>query len=1596
MKKQMRMKSFLLVVVYIFTMLAGIIPPTQALADTAGVQFTKIAAGGNHTVALKSDGTVWTWGANANGQLGDGTTVNRGRPAQVSGLSGITEIAGGNSYTIALKNDGTVWTWGYNYYGQLGDGTTTQRKTPVQVSGLSGIIAIAGGEKHTIALKNDGTVWTWGDNSYGQLGDDTTTQRNTPAQVSGLSGIIAIAGGGNHTIVLKNDGTVWTWGYNSWGQLGDGTTTQRNTPVQISGLSGVVAIAGGMYHTIALKNDGTVWAWGYNSGGQLGDGTTTQRKIPVQVNGLSGITVIAGGMYHTIALKNDGTVWAWGDNRNSQLGDGTITSRNTPIQISGLNEITVISAGGFHTIALKNDGTIWTWGYNNYGQLGYISAFEKVPVQVSGLSGIIAISGGGSHTIALKNDGTVWAWGYNNYGQIGDGTTAQRKVPVQISGLSGITEIATGSVHTIALKNDGTVWVWGYNNYGQLGDGTTTQRNAPVQVNGLSGITAISGGAHHTIALKNDGTVYAWGRNYYGQLGDGTTTNRIVPVQVSGLSGITEIEGGNSHTIAGTQWAWGYNSMGQLGDGTTTFQKNVPAQISGFSGMTTVVAGGYHTIALKSDGTIWTWGYNNYGQLGDGSITNRNVPVQVSQLSEMAVIAGGIYYTIVLKNDGTVWTWGYNDNGQLGNGICGNINYLKQITNSAPETTIVSPQSNQLFTENDTILQPQIRVVDVDDDTLSCKYYIDSETTARENKNIMNTEFSQDVIFNSINISTISDGIHSIKYEISDGMTTPVTQTLNFKVDKLAPTITNFSPTSSASSIMIAGGATDGVAGLDINPYRYTMDGVVSSWTDATSYTVSSLSPNQPYTVRFEAKDTVGHIASQTQTIYTQAQVPPINISNVTENSLTVNISDENPAGTQYQIKTGSSYVTQDGTLTTTPTWVTLDSKSITVIGLISNTTYTFDVVARNGDGIITQSSSATDITRIVLPTIPTDLTYTSTTNSVSISWPPVDGAVTYSIDIDNGTTIVNDYPFTSYTHEGLSPGAEHTYKVKATNTAGSSDWSMPIVAVTALDAPTNVTATSTSTNMTLSWSPVTNATGYDVEVDGVVTSTANTTATISGLVTSTEHTYRVRAKNDITTSEWSTQNDKLTRITPPTAPTNVTASEKVSSITLTWDAVSTATTYQVSVDGNVINSGSDPIYVDTGLTPGTEHIYMVRAVNSGGKSAWSNVITVSTKTIDVNAPSNLTATITSLNLTWGAVENATAYDLNIEQANVDGTKTIQEVTVTNPNYTVTNLTAGTVVIYKVRSTIGGVSSSWSQSVTVIVGGNVAEKPQNITAVPTNTSVSLSWDKVTGATSYEIEKNGSIIGSSRGLTFVNEGLTPNTQVTYRVRAMNSTGVGEWSSPVNTTTLANQPLNIPGNIIATPTMNTISLIWDTVDGATGYDLEIDSTTIQNVTGNTYTLSGLNSQTQHSFKVRAKNDSTAGNWSGVITSTTLETNQVVPQGEASTSYTANVSLNEEFTLVLSASDIQNLSTVNFTITYDPSLLDVVDLCTTTAELDTTMGDISNTELNVTEPAQGTLVYKITTPIAQGQSFTGFVDSIRFKAKVTGPVTVNYVVN
>jgi alpha-tubulin suppressor-like RCC1 family protein len=361
------------------------------LTSAAPVAAQSISAGYEHTVVAKPDGTVWVWGSNSAGQLGNGSTTPAVRkvPDQVPGLSDVTAIAAGYDHTLALLSDGTVRAWGGNFFGQLGDGSTTVRRSPVPVNGLTDVIAIAAGTQFSVALRSDFTVWTWGSDGSGQLGEGTIGgSSNVPIEVTGVSGVTCIAAGGAHVLAVKSDNTVWGWGSNGLGQLGDNSPTNRPTPVQMTDVTSASRVAAGINHSMVLRTDGTVMATGYNGYGELGlgAGQPAQRTTAATIASFTNVADVAVGNYYTMAVKADGTVWVWGANNYGQLanGDQNSSPRNTPGQVAGLSDIGLIGAGANHIITASTTGVVRTWANNLNGMLGDGTiTTRKVPTDIS-------------------------------------------------------------------------------------------------------------------------------------------------------------------------------------------------------------------------------------------------------------------------------------------------------------------------------------------------------------------------------------------------------------------------------------------------------------------------------------------------------------------------------------------------------------------------------------------------------------------------------------------------------------------------------------------------------------------------------------------------------------------------------------------------------------------------------------------------------------------------------------------------------------------------------------------------------------------------------------------------------------------------------------------------------------------------------------------------------------------------------------------------------------------------------------------------------------------------------------------------------------
>ncbi|HEY0109696.1 MAG TPA: Ig-like domain-containing protein, partial [Fibrella sp.] len=572
-------------------------------------------------MALKSDGTVWAWGRNTAGELGNGSTGGFSAiPAQVldsSGvaLSGITAISAGGSHNLALKSDGTVWAWGRNTEGQLGKAVNGIYINPVptQVDDLTGVTAIVAGAAYSMALKSDGTVWTWGQNGYGQLGNGSsgTYTNPVPTQVNDLTGVTTIGTGSMHALVLSTQVSSVPV------VKDDSATTSKNAAVNIAVLNNDIDGDGGSLIVTAVgptTSGGTVTINGsmvnYNATmvnyvpptDYLGDDSFSYTITDAEGNTASATV--------TVSIYDNGNVVAWGKNYSGELGNNTTTDSPLPTPVSNLSGAVAVAAGSSHSLAIRSDGTVWAWGNNHYGQLGDNSTTQsKVPTQVSNLSGIVAIAAGANHSLALKSDGTVWGWGSIGWGST---LTMSSLVPVQVSGLNGVVSIAAGENHSLALKGDGTVWAWGGNEDYQFGNGNTTSSSEPVQVSGLGSIAAIAAGVggSHSLALTNDGRVWTWGY----------TLNTKTPVLV------VEPD------------FYNHNNVLTL--------NNVVA----------IAAGGNSGLALKSDGRIWNWAYYSRYAVSE--------PEAWPNLGGVIALTSG-HQSMAIREDGTVWTTDYTSLTQI-------------------------------------------------------------------------------------------------------------------------------------------------------------------------------------------------------------------------------------------------------------------------------------------------------------------------------------------------------------------------------------------------------------------------------------------------------------------------------------------------------------------------------------------------------------------------------------------------------------------------------------------------------------------------------------------------------------------------------------------------------------------------------------------------------------------------------------------------------------------------------------------------------------------------------------------------------------------
>ncbi len=767
----MKRKSLIfLIIIVIFLLLSCCTPKNNGGNDTDSLDsgndadieeieirnktWSKISAGSNYACAIDSEGSIYCWGGNYDSFV----PVSIDKRGILKDKE-IISVSSGNTAACVLDTEGAVYCWGRNGSGELGDGKISDSSVPVEVD-RSGVLknkkivfisagggyfdADSGEISHTCAIDIEGTAYCWGGNGIGQLGNDTQSDSSVPVKVDKtgvLSGrkLNSISAGAFHTCAIDTEGKAYCWGWNGYGQLGVETETETDfssVPVSVdtAGIMNgrkLVFISAGTFHTCAIDIEGVVYCWGYYI--YLGNGDLTPADIddvllPVKVD-ISGVlkdkklVAVDTDDSHTCAIDNEGKAYCWGDGRSGQLGDGTewtviSEDRFLPVEVNvdGVlkgKKLVSIAVGDEFSCSLDSDGSAYCWGDGENGQFGNgVERYSSVPVMVEKngvLKGkkLISIATGDSHTCTVDSEGKAYCWGYNAGGQLGYGfgwDSSFLPLSVDDSALKNkeFLEIDAGIVHTCALDSENKVYCWGYNYYGQLGNGSAaiedesydlpedayisfspSEVDASGKLNGKK-IVSINTGDYHTCVIDSDGAAYCWGCNEYGQLGNGGSADHYTlpesVVTTGAINGreLVSISAGVNHTCAvdkeGSVYCWGENSNGQLGDGTRS-ESRIPVKVDESGVMNgreliSVSAGGFHSCAVDEEGSVYCWGNNNYGQLGDGTAEDSDVPVHVDtkgvlKNKKIIAVSAGYYSTCAVDSEGKAYCWGYENHGQI-------------------------------------------------------------------------------------------------------------------------------------------------------------------------------------------------------------------------------------------------------------------------------------------------------------------------------------------------------------------------------------------------------------------------------------------------------------------------------------------------------------------------------------------------------------------------------------------------------------------------------------------------------------------------------------------------------------------------------------------------------------------------------------------------------------------------------------------------------------------------------------------------------------------------------------------------------------------
>ncbi|MEI2358436.1 InlB B-repeat-containing protein, partial [Mesobacillus zeae] len=590
----------------------------------------KAVAGGRNSAIKKMDGTVWLWGDNSDNQLGRENVIFSSTPVSAIGLKNIKSISTSNRFSMAVMEDGTLWWWGNTFFPLQDSYNTGYSKSniPVQLEGIDNVKEVSLGDDYAIILKKDGTVYSVGSSYYGRLGtggsiDDPNRGGYSQgiSQIETLKDVVAVSVSKEYALALKEDGTVWAWGRNNYGQLGNGTLTSSSTPVQVLVANNINKIVAGENTSFAIDENGFLWGWGRNSNYLIGSGSGST-STPTLVYNLTNVTSIEANSNFALIKKSDGTIWGWGKNSNGLLNEADGGGTVGPTLLNDLEGIAIFKTAPEAIVAVTASGKVKIKG----------KLFEKVDSEykVENLDYISNVSISEDHVLVLNEEGIVKAWGKNDVGQLGNGNLINSNVPLMLPGITNIVDVKPSISSFILLNSAGEVFIVG--SRGKTNNSTALPGVPNVyKIDGLNHVKKIATSGYDVLALTVDGSIWKYTRS------SGGDPISFLTKEIS-QGDFIDIACSNDHYVAlkedGTVWNWGNNDNGQLGDGTLT-SKTTPVKTLNIDHVTSIHAQPGITIALRDDGTVWGWGSSHSYLLGPNSQAKRILPTQIQGLSNI-------------------------------------------------------------------------------------------------------------------------------------------------------------------------------------------------------------------------------------------------------------------------------------------------------------------------------------------------------------------------------------------------------------------------------------------------------------------------------------------------------------------------------------------------------------------------------------------------------------------------------------------------------------------------------------------------------------------------------------------------------------------------------------------------------------------------------------------------------------------------------------------------------------------------------------------------------------------------------------------------